>query len=64
MDKEVTKVIREQTRKEREEIKKRCATNSHNAIDRAIQRLIEKRYRVDFNQAWSTIVISSQKLPS
>jgi hypothetical protein len=28
-----------------------------NAIIRAVQSLIEKRYKLDFNQTWSTIAI-------
>jgi hypothetical protein len=57
MDKEVAKIIKEQTKKEREETKKRHATNSHNVVDRIAQRLIEKQYKVDFNRTWSTIAI-------
>ncbi len=49
MDKEVAKIIKEQTKKEREETKKRCATNSHNVVDRAVQRPIKKQYKIDFN---------------
>jgi len=56
MDKKVAKIIRDQTKKERK-TKKRRATNLHNAVDKIVQRLIEKQYRVDFNRAWSTIVI-------
>lgn len=57
MDKEVAKIIREQTKKEREETKKRHTINSHNVVDRIAQRLIEKQYRIYFNQTWSTITI-------
>ncbi len=42
MDKEVAEVIREQSRNEREEIKKKCAAYSDSAIDKAIQRLLKK----------------------
>jgi hypothetical protein len=42
VDKETTKIIREQRIKEREEIKKRHATDSQNAIDITTQRLVEK----------------------
>ncbi len=57
MDKEVAEVIREQRKKEREETKKRRATYSHNVIDKATQRLLEKLYKTYFNQAWSTLAI-------
>jgi hypothetical protein len=57
MVKEVAKIIKEQTKKEREETKKRCATNSQSVIDRIAQRLIEKQYRANFNRTWSTIAI-------
>jgi hypothetical protein len=50
MDKEATKVIREQRKKERKETKKRHATNSHSVVDIVAQRLIEKLYRIDFNR--------------
>jgi hypothetical protein len=49
MDKEATKVIREQKRKEREKTKKRPATYSQSVAHRTIQRLVEKRHRIDFN---------------
>jgi hypothetical protein len=42
MDKEVSEVITEEKRKEREETTKRCATDSHNGVVRAGQRPIEK----------------------
>jgi hypothetical protein len=42
MDKEITKIIREQRIKEREETKKRHATDSQNAVDIPTQRLVEK----------------------
>jgi len=57
MDKEATKVIKEQRKKERKETKKRHATNSHSVIDIVAQRLIEKLYRIDFNQTWSTLIV-------
>jgi hypothetical protein len=40
MDKEVVEVLRKKRRQEREETKKRCATNSQSVIDRTIQRLV------------------------
>jgi hypothetical protein len=34
-----------------------CVPDSRNPLDRIAQRLIEKRYNANFNQAWSTIAI-------
>jgi hypothetical protein len=42
MDKEVSKVITKERRKEREETTKRCATDSHNGVVKVGQRPIEK----------------------
>jgi hypothetical protein len=50
-------VIREQRKKEREETKKRCATDSHSVVDKVVQRLVEKRYGANFNLACSTLAI-------
>jgi hypothetical protein len=57
MDKKGVEVIKEQRRKENEETKKMCTTYSQSAIDRTIQRLVEKRHRANFNQVWLTFVI-------
>jgi uncharacterized membrane protein len=48
--------------KEKEETKKRCVTYSHNVVDNAIQRPIDKQYRTYFNQTWSTIVIEKHAI--
>jgi hypothetical protein len=57
MDKEGTKVIKEQSKKEKEEAKKMRKTYSQSTTNRTTQKLVEKRHRVDFNQAWLTLVI-------
>ncbi len=57
MDKKTTKVIKEQSKKEKEETKKMRTTYSQSTTDRTIQRLVEKRHRAYFNQAWLTLVI-------
>jgi hypothetical protein len=49
MDKKIVEVIREQRIKEREETKKRRAINSHNVIDKIVQRLVQKQYKAYFN---------------
>jgi hypothetical protein len=49
MDKEATKVIRKQRRKESEETKKRHTIYSQSAIDIIVQKLVEKQHRIDFN---------------
>jgi hypothetical protein len=41
-------VIREQRKKERD---------SHRVVNKVAQRLVEKRYRANFNLAWSTLAI-------
>jgi len=56
MDKISIEVIRKQRRKENEETKKICVLNLHNPTYRIVQRLVEKRYNANFNQAYSTIV--------
>jgi len=57
MDKEKTKVIIEQRRKEREETNKMCVADSHSVLYRIVQRLVEKKYKAYLNQAWSIIAI-------
>jgi ribosomal protein L27 len=57
MDKILIEVIKKQRRKEKEETKKIRVPDSHNPTDRIAQRLVEKRYNANFNQACSTIVI-------
>jgi len=49
MDKKVTEVIKEQRKKEKEEIKKKCAINSQSAAHKIAQRQIEKQHRTNFN---------------
>jgi hypothetical protein len=49
MDKEAVEIIREQRRKEREETKWKRATKSHNTTNKGVERLVEKRYKANFN---------------
>ncbi len=49
MDKEGIEVIKEQRRKEKEEIKKKCAINSQSATHKIAQRQVEKQHRTNFN---------------
>jgi hypothetical protein len=51
MDKETTKVIRKQRKKERDETKKRRTIYSQSVADITIQKLIEKQHRTNFNRA-------------
>ncbi len=55
MDEEVAWIIRKQRRKERQETKWRCV--AYTATNRAIERLIEKPYKTNFNWAWFTVAI-------
>jgi hypothetical protein len=57
MDKEATKIIKEQRRKEKEEMKQRRVANSHTVINRTIEKLVEKRYKIDFNRTWFIVAI-------
>jgi bacterioferritin-associated ferredoxin len=49
MDKKVTEVIREWRRKEKEEIKKKCAINSQCVAHKIVQTQVEKQHRTNFN---------------
>jgi len=51
MDKKSIEVIRKQRREENEETKKMCVPDLHNATDKIAQRLVEKQYNANFNQA-------------
>jgi hypothetical protein len=49
MDKEASEIIKEQRRKGREETNQKHVANSHTITNKAVERLIKKQYKVDFN---------------
>jgi len=57
MEKEVVKKIKERKRKEREEKKVKCVTNSLTIVEKITQRSVEKCARMTFNLTWSIIII-------
>ncbi len=57
MDKEAAKIIRKQRKKEREKTKWKRATHSHTAKNRVVERLVQKRYKANFNWTWFTVAI-------